>query len=75
MKKGIHLPYYKEAKIICACGNIITTGSTVKEMHVEICSKCHPFYTGKQKLLDRSGRLERYKKRLEKIENKRKKKQ
>lgn len=62
MKKEIHLKYYPKAKIICACGNVITVGSTVSEMHVEICSKCHPFYTGKQKLVDTSGRLERYKK-------------
>jgi len=62
MKKEIHPKYYPKAKIICSCGNIITAGSTVPEIHVEICSKCHPFYTGKQKLLDTSGRLERFKK-------------
>jgi large subunit ribosomal protein L31 len=64
--KEIHPPYYPKAKIICACGNVMTVGSTVEEMHVEICSKCHPFYTGKQKLVDTSGRLERYKKIIEK---------
>ncbi len=70
------IPYYPKAKIICACGNIITTGSTVPEMHVEICAKCHPFYTGKQKLIDTGGRVEKFKKRLEKkrgLEEKKKK--
>lgn len=62
MKKEIHPKYYPDAKIICACGNIIKTGSTVKEMKVEICSACHPFYTGKKKLLDSTGRVERFKK-------------
>lgn len=66
--KEIHPKYYPKAKIICACGNIMTVGSTVEEMHVEICSKCHPFYTGKQKLVDTSGRLERYKRIIEKKE-------
>ncbi len=51
MKEGIH-PAYEPAKIICACGNVIDTRSTVKSIHVEICSACHPFYTGKQKLVD-----------------------
>jgi large subunit ribosomal protein L31 len=62
MKNEIHPKYYPKAKVICNCGNIITTGSTVAETHVEVCSKCHPFYTGKQKLMDTSGRLERFKK-------------
>lgn len=54
------IQYYPKAKIICACGNVITTGSTVPEMHVEICAKCHPFYTGKQKLIDTGGRIEKF---------------
>jgi len=62
------IPYHPKAKIICACGNIITTGSTLPEMHVEICAKCHPFYTGKQKLIDTGGRIEKFKKRLAKKE-------
>lgn len=62
MKKEIHPKYYPDARIICACGNIIKTGSTVKEMKVEICSACHPFFTGKKKLLDSTGRVERFKK-------------
>jgi large subunit ribosomal protein L31 len=75
MKKEIHPKYYEKAKIICSCGNIIEAGSTVPEMHIEICSKCHPFYTGKQKLIDTSGRLERYKKIIEKREKLLKKKE
>jgi large subunit ribosomal protein L31 len=60
MKKGIH-PGYFNTKIICACGNIIETRATVKEaLHVEICSACHPFFTGKQKLVDTAGRIERF---------------
>jgi large subunit ribosomal protein L31 len=66
--KKIHPKYYSKAKIVCACGNVINAGSTVPEMQVEICSKCHPFYTGKQTLVDTSGRLERYKKLIEKKE-------
>jgi len=62
MKKEIHPKYHPDAQIICACGNVIKTGSTVKEMRVEICSSCHPFYTGKKKLLDTTGRVERFKK-------------
>jgi len=62
MKKDIHPTYYTDASVKCACGNTFTTGSTVKEIHVEICSACHPFYTGKQKLVDNAGRVERYKK-------------
>jgi len=60
------MEYYSKAKIICACGAIHETGSTVKEMHIEICSKCHPFYTGVQKLVDAGGRLEKFYQRAEK---------
>ncbi|MBS3759119.1 MAG: 50S ribosomal protein L31 [Desulfobacterales bacterium] len=59
MKKNIH-PEYKEATIRCACGNEMTVGSTKGDISVEICSKCHPFYTGKQKLVDSAGRIERF---------------
>lgn len=62
MKKGIH-PEYGEAIVRCACGETFVTGSTKKEIRVEICSKCHPFFTGKQKLVDTGGRVERFKKR------------
>ncbi len=72
MKKEIHPQYYPEAKIICACGNIVTVGSTVKEMKVEVCSTCHPLYTGKKKLLDATGRVERFKKIAEKAAEKKK---
>lgn len=61
MKEGIH-PEYKEAVVKCACGNTWTTGSTKDELHVDICSKCHPFFTGKQKLVDSGGRVDRFKK-------------
>ncbi|MDI6777832.1 MAG: 50S ribosomal protein L31 [Patescibacteria group bacterium] len=66
MKNDIHPKYYPEAKIICACGNIITTGSTKPEMRVEVCSSCHPFYTGKKRLIDSAGQLDRFKKRFDK---------
>jgi large subunit ribosomal protein L31 len=59
MKPGIH-PEYQAARIICACGNIIETRSTVEEIHVEICSSCHPFFTGRQKLVDTAGRVEKF---------------
>ena len=72
MKKDIHPKYSTDAKIICACGNIIETGSTVKEMKVEICSACHPFYTGKKKNIDTAGRVERFKKMAEKAEQQKK---
>lgn len=62
MKKDIHPKYYEKAKVICACGNSFNTGSTVPEIHIEICSVCHPFYTGKQKLIDDRGRVERFQK-------------
>jgi large subunit ribosomal protein L31 len=62
MKKGIHPKYFADAKIMCACGNVIEAGSTVKEMKVEICSACHPLYTGKQKSMDATGRVDRFKK-------------
>lgn len=59
MKKGIH-PEYKKARITCLCGNMIETHSTREDIHVEICSHCHPFFTGKQKLVDAAGRVERF---------------
>jgi large subunit ribosomal protein L31 len=60
MKTDIHPTYYPDAKVVCACGNTFTTGATVKEIHVELCSACHPFYTGKQKLVDASRRVEKF---------------
>ena len=63
MIEGIH-PNYVETTITCACGNVIKTRSTKENIRVEICSKCHPFYTGKQKLVDTGGRVDRFKKRF-----------
>ena len=63
MKENIH-PKYEKTTITCACGNVIETGSTMKDIRVEICSKCHPFFTGKQKLVDTGGRVDRFKKRF-----------
>ncbi len=63
MKKDIH-PGYKLTKITCGCGEVIETRSTRQDIHVEICSKCHPFYTGKQKLIDTAGRVEKFHKRF-----------
>ena len=62
MKENIH-PKYEDATITCACGNVINTKSTKGDIRVEICSKCHPFFTGKQKLVDTGGRVDRFKKR------------
>lgn len=61
MQKDIQPEYY-EATVTCACGNTFKTGSTKKELRVEICSECHPFYTGKQKFVERGGRVEKFKK-------------
>ena len=65
MKKGIH-PEYFETTITCACGNVVNTRATKKDMKVEICSKCHPFFTGKSKLVDTAGRVERFEKKYKK---------
>jgi len=62
MKDKIH-PNYKDATIVCACGESIQTRSTKQNIHVEICSKCHPFFTGKQKLMDSAGRVDKFRKR------------
>jgi len=65
MKKDIHPQYYPNAKVRCACGATFTVGSTKPEIQVEICSQCHPFYTGKEKLIDTAGRVEKFKARKE----------
>jgi large subunit ribosomal protein L31 len=65
LKAGIH-PDYNEAKVVCACGETFTTRSTKKSIHLDICSKCHPFYTGKQKIVDAEGRVEKFKKKYAK---------
>ncbi len=67
MKQGIHPTYHDDAKIICACGATKTTGSTMKEIHTEICSQCHPFFTGKQKLVDTEGRVQKFQERMAKV--------
>jgi len=66
MKQNIHPIYFPNAKVRCACGNSWTTGSVKEELNVAICSNCHPFYTGQEKNLDAGGRIEKFKKRLEK---------
>jgi len=73
-KKEIHPKYYPNAKVQCACGNSFTVGSTKEYIEIEICSKCHPFYTGKDKLIDKMGRVEKFKKRLAKAKDKKSKK-
>ena len=64
MKTGIH-PAYVATRIVCACGNVIETRSTLPEIHVEICSSCHPYFTGKQKFTDTAGRIEKFRARYE----------
>ncbi len=66
MKKGIH-PDYQLTTIICACGNVVHTRSTRKNLRVEICSQCHPFFTGKQKYVDSAGRVEKFRRKYGKI--------
>ena len=68
MKTDIHPTYNTKAKVTCACGNTFIVGSTMDEIHVEICSNCHPFYTGKQKLVDTARRVEKFQERLAKKE-------
>jgi large subunit ribosomal protein L31 len=68
MKEKIHPQYFPDAEVICSCGNKFTTGSVKKQLRVEVCSKCHPFFTGERRMLDAQGRVERFKKRY-KLEN------
>ena len=63
MKDKIHPKYFNDATVVCSCGNTFTTGSTRKELKVEVCSQCHPFYTGERRVLDTTGRVERFKRR------------
>ncbi len=63
MKDKIHPKYYTDAKVVCSCGNTFTTGSTQKAMKVELCSRCHPFFTGERRMIDTAGRVERFKQR------------
>ena len=66
MKKDIHPKYYPEAKVICACGNTWTTGATQEVIRTDVCSACHPFFTGEQRIVDTAGQVERFMRRLEK---------
>jgi large subunit ribosomal protein L31 len=66
MKKDIHPKYYKEATVICACGNTWTTGATQELVRTDVCSACHPFFTGEQRIVDTAGQVERFMRRLEK---------
>ncbi len=63
MKDKIHPKYFNDARVVCSCGNTFTTGSTKKELKVEVCSQCHPFFTGERRVLDATGRVERFKRR------------
>ena len=63
MKEKIHPEFYEDAVVICSCGNTFVTGATKKELRVEVCSKCHPFFTGEQRIVDTEGRVERFKRR------------
>jgi len=65
MKKGIHPQYYPNATVICACGNTWNTGATVEVIRTDVCSACHPFYTGEQRIVDTAGQVERFMRRLE----------
>ncbi len=65
MKAKIHPKYYPDARVICACGNTFTVGATIAELKVDICSQCHPFYTGEQRIVDTAGQVDRFMKRLE----------
>ncbi|HET9946995.1 MAG TPA: 50S ribosomal protein L31 [Patescibacteria group bacterium] len=62
MKSNIHPTYFADAQIICACGNVITAGGTHQKIHIELCSKCHPFYTGAQKFVDSANRIDKFQK-------------
>ena len=67
MKQKIHPQYFTDCKVTCACGNTFITGSTLKEIRVELCNQCHPFYTGKQKFVDTARRVEKFEEKLTKV--------
>jgi large subunit ribosomal protein L31 len=71
MKPDIHPKYFPEARVVCACGNTFTVGSTRAEIHTEVCAKCHPFFTGEQRIVDTAGQVERFMRRLETGETRR----
>jgi len=66
MKKDIHPKYYEKAKVTCSCGNTFEVGATVPEIHVEVCSACHPYYTGTQKFIDTAGRVDKFQEKVKK---------
>jgi large subunit ribosomal protein L31 len=68
MKEGIHPKYYPNAKVICSCGNTWTTGSTVEVIRTDVCSQCHPFFTGEQRIVDTAGQVDRYQKRMQRYQ-------
>jgi large subunit ribosomal protein L31 len=68
VKDGIHPKYYHDAQVSCACGNTFLTGSTSKSLHVDVCAKCHPFYTGQQRIVDTAGQVERFLRRQRRTE-------
>lgn len=68
MKKDIHPPYNLNVKVTCSCGNTFETGSTIDSIHVEVCSACHPFYTGTAKFIDTAGRVDKFRAKLEKAQ-------
>lgn len=68
MKQGIHPTYYENAQVICACGNTWTTGSTRKQIRTDLCSNCHPFFTGEQRIVDTAGQVDRFMRRLQRAE-------
>ncbi|MCS7286660.1 MAG: 50S ribosomal protein L31 [Anaerolineae bacterium] len=68
MKKGIHPEFYTDAQVICACGNTFITGATKKVIRTDVCSACHPFFTGEQRIVDTGGQVERFKRRAQKTE-------
>ena len=71
MKKDIHPKYYPKAKVTCSCGNTFTVGSTREFLEIEICSNCHPFYTGKSKIVDTQGQVQKFRERMAKSKKKR----
>lgn len=70
MKANVHPTYFDDAKVVCACGNVFTTGSTQQEIRVELCAQCHPFYTGTQKLVDTQGQVEKFTQRVTNAQSK-----
>jgi large subunit ribosomal protein L31 len=69
MKQNIHPKYFEKAKVKCACGNSFEVGATVEEIHLDVCSKCHPFYTGSQKYIDTAGRVDKFRARMAKAQD------